>query len=139
VAVLPGGRLQALNFAGSGASLIALAAALPRGARPRLMATAGAGLMAAALPLDRPDGDPGAMRSWVRSWPAALHAGGFLLAGPAGVLAIASSRRGADVALAAGLAAATAGRTPGWYTFLSGFFGWTWLLARRVAWEHAPA
>jgi len=139
LALLPGGRLQVLSFAGSGASLISLAAALPRGARSRLLATCGAGLMAAALPLDRPDGDPGTLASWIRSWRAAVHAGGFVVAGSAGVLAIGVSRQRADVALASLLAAAAGGgRTPGWYAFVSGFFAWVTVLAGRVARE-APA
>jgi hypothetical protein len=134
LALLPGGRLQALSFAGSGASLIALAAALPRGPRSALLATCGAGLLAAALPLDPPDGDPGALRSWVRSWHAAVHAGGFAVAGPAGLLAIGASRRRRDVALAAVMTATAAlGGTAGWYAFLEGFFTWVSLLARRVA------
>src|SRR5688572_16786315 len=130
LALLPGGRLQALSFAGSGASLISLAAALPRGARSRLLATCGAGLMAAALPLDRPDGDPSTLASWIRSWPAAVHAGGFVVAGSAGILAIGVSRQSADVALASLLAAAAGGgRTPGWYAFVSSFFAWVTVLA----------
>jgi hypothetical protein len=134
LALLPGGRLQALSFAGSGASLITLAGALPRGGRSVLLATCGAGLLAAACPLDLPDGDPGALASWIHSWHAAVHAGGFVLAGSAGLLAIAASGRRSDVALAGALAAtATVGGTPGWYAFLSGFFSWVWLLARRVA------
>ena len=134
LALLPGGRLQTASFFGSGASLIALARTLPRGGQARLLATAGAGLLAAALPLDHPDGDPGELASWVHSWHAGVHVGGFLLAGPAGILAIAASRRRTDAALAAALtAAAAAGRTPGWYVFLAGFFGWVWRLADRVA------
>ncbi len=134
LALLPGGRLQALSFAGTGASLIALAAALPRGPRPALLATCGAGLVAAACPLDLPDGDPAAIGSWIRSWHAGVHAGGFAVAGAAGILAVGASRRREDVALAALLAAAAAGgRTPGWYVFVSGFFAWASLLARRVS------
>jgi hypothetical protein len=138
LALLRAGRLQVLSFAASGASLIGLAAALPRGIRSVSLASAGAGLIAAALPLDPPDGDPARLRSWVHSWRAAVHAGGFLLAGPAGIVAVAVSRRRADVALAAALTAAVGvGRTPGWYAFLAGFFGWTWNLARTVARERS--
>jgi hypothetical protein len=134
LALLPGGRLQALSFAGSGASLISLAVALPRGARSRSLAACGAGLMAAALPLDPPDGDASELASWIRSWPAAVHAGGFVVAGAAGILAVGASRQRADVALAGLLAgAAAAGRTPGWYAFVSGFFAWVTVLARRAA------
>jgi hypothetical protein len=134
LALLPGGQLQTLSFAGSGASLITLAGALPRGGRSGLLATCGAGLLAAACPLDPPDGDPGALASWINSWHAAVHAGGFVLAGSAGLLAIVASRRRSDAALAAALAAtATVGGTLGWYAFLSGFFAWVWVLARRVA------
>lgn len=135
LALLQGGWLQTLSFAGTGASLVALARALPRGGRSRLLAACGAGLIAAAFPLDMPVGDPGAMGSWISSWPALVHAGGFAVAGVAGLLAIAASRRRADVVLAGALAAvAVLGRTPGWYAFLAGFFGWVWLLARRTAW-----
>ena len=135
LALLPGGWLQTLSFAGTGASLVALAVALPRGGRSRLLAACGAGLIAAAFPLDAPVGDPGAMGSWISSWPALVHAGGFAVAGVAGLLAIAASRRRADVVLAVGLAAVAAlGGTPGWYAFLAGFFGWVWVLARRTAW-----
>jgi hypothetical protein len=136
LAILPGGRLQALSFAGTGASLISLAAALPRGPRSALLTTCGVGLLAAALPLDRPDGDPGELGSWIRSWHAAVHAGGFVVAGPAGILAVGISGRRPDVALATLLAgAATLGRALGWYCFLGGFFAWVSLLARRVARE----
>ena len=135
LALLPGGWLQTLSFAGTGASLVALAVALPRGGRSRLLAACGAGLIAAAFPLDAPVGDPGAMGSWISSWPALVHAGGFAVAGVAGLLAVAATRRRADVILASALAAVAAlGGTPGWYAFLIGFFGWVWLLARRTAW-----
>ncbi|WP_448628314.1 hypothetical protein [Geodermatophilus sp. URMC 64] len=134
LALLPGGWLQTLAFAGTGASLVALAAALPRGGRARLLAACGAGLLAAAFPLDLPDGDPGALASWIHSWPAVVHASGFAVAGLAGILAIAASRRRADVVLAGALAAAAAvGGTPGWYAFLAGFLAWVWQLARRVS------
>jgi hypothetical protein len=138
LALLPGGRLQVLSFAGSGVSLISLAAALPRGHRSACLATCGAGLVAAALPLDLPDGDPAALGSWIHSWHAATHAGAFVIAGGAGILAIVVSGRRADMALGALLtAAAAAGRALGWYVFVSGFFAWVSVLARRVAREAA--
>jgi len=59
LALLPGGRLQALSFAGSGASLITLARALPRGGQSGLLATCGAGLLAGGLPLGPPGRRPG--------------------------------------------------------------------------------
>jgi len=134
LALLPGGRLQGVSFATTGGSLVALAGALPRGGRSALLATCGAGLIAAAFPLDVPDGDPGALTSWIHSWHAVVHAGGFAVAGLAGVLAIGATRRRADVATAVVLgAAAAAGGTPGWYAFVAGFFAWVALLARRVA------
>ena len=136
LALLPGGWLQTAVFAGTGLSLVALAAALPRGGRARLLALAGVGLLAAAFPLDAPVGDPAAIGSWIDSWPAVVHAGGFAVAGLAGILAVLVSRRRADVALAGALtAAAVVGGTPGWYAFLIGFFAWVWCLARRVAHE----
>ncbi len=135
LALLPGGWLQTVAFAGTGASLVALAGALPRGGRSRLLAACGAGLLAAAFPLDLPDGDPGAVTSWISSWHAVVHAGGFAVAGLAGILAIAASRRRTDVIVAVALAAAAAvGGALGWYAFLAGFFGWAWFLARRTAW-----
>ena len=133
LALLPGGRLQTVAFAGTGAALISLGTALPRGGRSAGLTVCGAGLVAAALPLDAPVGDPSSLGSWVRSWPAAVHAGGFVVAGPAGLVAIGASRRRPDLALATALGAAAAvGRTPGWYAFLVGFFGWVTALARTV-------
>jgi hypothetical protein len=132
--VLPGGWLQGLAFATTGGSLLALAVALPRDRRSVLLASCGAGLVAEAFPLDVPEGDPGALSSWIHSWHAAVHTGGFPLAGLAGVAAILASRRRADVATAVVLvAAAGVGGTPGWYAFVGGFFAWVWWLARRVA------
>src|SRR3712207_4047090 len=58
LAVLPGGRLQVLSFAGSGASLIALAGTLPRGGPAGPPATWGLGLPAGSPPLGPPAGDP---------------------------------------------------------------------------------
>jgi hypothetical protein len=138
LALLPGGWLQTLSFAGTGLSLVVLAAALPRGGRARASAICGAGLVAAALPLDLPDGDPAALGSWISSWPAVVHAVGFAVAGLAGLVAILASRRRTDVALAVALAAAAAvGGTPGWYAFVAGFFAWVWWLARAAV-RNAP-
>jgi hypothetical protein len=138
LALLPGGWLQTLAFCGAGTSLLALAVALPRDGRSRLLASCGAGLLAAAFPLDLPDGAPGDLGSWIHSWHAVVHTGGFAVAGLAGLLAIAASRQRADVALAVVLASAVAvGGTPGWYAFLAGFFAWIWCVARRAAGDEA--
>jgi hypothetical protein len=134
LALLPGGWLQTGGFVGTGAALIALAAALPRGVRALAIGACGAGLVAAGFPLDGPVGDPASLASWVRSWPAVVHAGGFVVAGMAGLVAVAASRRRADQVLAVALTlAAGLGGTPGWYAFLVGFFGWVTLLARRAS------
>ena len=134
LALLPGGWLQNASFVGTGAALIALASALPRGGRALALGTVGAGMVAAAFPLDLPVGDPALIGSWVHSWPAAVHAGGFAVAGVAGVVAVAASQRRADLGFAAVLAAAAAlGGTPGWYAYLVAFFAWVTLLARRTA------
>jgi hypothetical protein len=133
LAVLPHGWLQIAAFACTGAALIALAAAQPRRGRALALAACGIGLTAAALPLDQPVGDPGTLASWVHSWHAAVHAGGFLLAGLAGPLAIAASRRRGDVALAVALTiAALFGGTPGWYAYLTGFLTWIAVIAIRL-------
>lgn len=133
LAVVPGGWVQSAAFAGTGSSLVTLAAALPRGMRRRALAACGTGLVAAAFPLDAPLGDPGSFPSWIRSWPAAVHTGGFVVAGIAGPIAVAAARRRGDVGLAALLAlVAAVGRTPGWYAYLAGFFGWTTVIARKV-------
>jgi hypothetical protein len=134
LAVLPGGGLQCLAFAGTGAALIALAVALPRGVRAVALGTAGAGLVMAASPLDVPVGDPADLLSWVGSWPAGVHAAGFVLAGLAGLVAVGASRRRGDLILALGMAAAAVlGGTPGWYGYLLGFFAWVTVLAGRTA------
>lgn len=134
LALLPGGWLQTVAFVGTGAALVALAAALPRGVRAFALGACGIGLVAAGFPLDVPLGDPASIASWIRSWPAVVHAGGFAVAGLAGLVAVAASRRRRDVALAAGVAlAAAVGGTPGWYVFLLGVFGWITLLARRAS------
>ena len=133
LAVVPGGWVQSASFAGTGGALVALAAALPRGGRRWALAACGTGLVAAAFPLDVPVGDPGSIMAWVQSWPAVVHLDGFVVAGAAGLAAVAASRRRGDVGLATllGLAAAT-GTAPGWYAFLSGFFGWTTVLALKA-------
>jgi hypothetical protein len=133
LAVLPHGWLQAAAFACTGAALIALAAALPHRGRALALAACGAGLTAAALPLDPPVGDPGTLTSWIATWHAAVHAGGFVLAGLAAPLAIAATRRRADIALAVALTlAALLGGTAGWYAYLAGFLGWIELIAVRL-------
>jgi hypothetical protein len=133
LAVLPHGWLQAAAFACTGAALIALAAALPHRGRALALAACGAGLTAAALPLDLPVGDPRSLASWVNSWHAAVHVGGFALAGLAAPLAIAATRRRADVALAVVLTlAAILGGTAGWYAYLAGFVAWIEVIAIRV-------
>jgi hypothetical protein len=133
LALLPGGWLQTVAFAGTGAALIALATALPRGGRAVALACCGAGLVAAAFPLDPPGGDPASPASWIHSWSAVVHAGGFAVAGVAALLAVGASRRRVDMGFAALLAvAAVLGGTPGWYGYLVGFLVWVTLLARRT-------
>ena len=141
LALLPGGWLQTAAFVGTGAALVGLAAALPRGVRAGAIGACGVGLVAAGFPLDSPLGDPAALASWVRSWPAIVHAAGFVVAGLAGLVAVAASRRRGDRLLAVGLAlAAGLGGTPGWYAYLVGFFAWVTLLAgQTVRSEHVPA
>jgi hypothetical protein len=141
LALLPGGWLQIASFVATGAALIGLAVALPRrSARTVALAACGVGLVAAGLPLDVPLGDPASLASWVRSWPAVVHAGGFVVAGLAGIVAVAASRRRADQMLAVAFAlAAAVGGTPGWYAYLAGFFAWVTLLAsRNLRTERAP-
>jgi hypothetical protein len=134
LAVLPHGWLQVTAFGGTGAALIALAAALPHRGRARALAVCGVGLTTAALPLDPPVGDPGTLASWIGSWHAAVHAGGFLLAGVAAPLAIAATRRRTDVALAAALTVlAVLGGTLGWYAYLTGVLAWITVIARAEA------
>ncbi len=134
LALLPAGRLQTISFTGTGLSLISLATAVPRGGRAVCLAICGAGLAAAAFPLDAPVGDPASLGSWIRSWPAAVHVGGFAVAGVSGLLAIGASRRRADLGIATALGvAATLGGTPGWYAFLGGFCSWVTRLAKRTA------
>lgn len=122
-----------MAFAGTGAALVALATALPRGRRAVALAFCGAGLVAAAFALDVPAGDPGSLSSWVHSWPAVVHAGGFVVAGLAGLLAVAASRRRTDLGFAALLALVAAlGGTPGWYAYLIAFFTWVTVVAGRT-------
>jgi hypothetical protein len=133
LALLPGGELQTVAFAGTGAALVALATALPRGGRAVALASCGVGLVAAAFPLDVPTGDPGSLSSWVHSWPAAVHAGGFVVAGLAGLLAVGASRRRADLGFALLLAFADVlGGTPGRYAYLIAFFTWVTVVAGRT-------
>jgi hypothetical protein len=133
LAVLPHGWLQAAAFACAGAALIALAAAQPRRGRALGLAACGIGLTAAAFPLDPPVGDPTTLASWVRSWHAAVHAGGFVLAGLAAPVAIAATRRRTDVVLAVALTtAALLGGTPGWYAYVTGFLTWVDVIAIRL-------
>ena len=140
LALLPGGWLQVAAFVGTGATLFGLAVALPRGLRAVALAVCGAGLVGAGVPLDVPLGDPASLESWVRSWPAVVHAGGFAVAGLAGVVAVAASRRRTDQALAALLVlAAVLGGTPGWYAFLVAFFAWATVLAGRTVHADQPA
>jgi hypothetical protein len=89
-----------------GAALIALAAAQTHRGRVPALAACGIGLTAAAFPLDSPVGDPGTLASWIHSWHAVVHAGGFVLAGLAAPVAIAARRRRTDMALAVALIAA---------------------------------
>lgn len=134
LAVLPGGGLQCLAFAATGAALIALATALPRSVRAVALGSAGIGLVMAGCPLDFPVGDPADLLSWIGSWPAGVHASGFVIAGFAGLVAVAASRRRTDIVLAVALATAAAvGGALGWYAFLVGFFTWVTVLAVRTA------
>jgi hypothetical protein len=104
------------------------------------LAVSGAGLACAALPLDRPAGDPAELASWIGSWHAAVHAAGFAaaaLGGLVALVAIALAARGVSARLARASALVAAVATIslavpsalGWYGFLAGFFGWTALLA----------
>jgi hypothetical protein len=143
------GWLQAASFALTGIAVLALARDL-RGRLPRrrsagvgiaALALAGAGLVSAALPLDRPSGDPAELASWVASWHAGVHVAGFAaaaLGGVAALVAIALATRGVSrrvsrasalVALVSAASLAIPGAI-GWYAFLAGFFGWTAMLAR---------
>jgi hypothetical protein len=65
------------------------------------------------------------------------------VAGLAGLVAVAASRRRTDLVFASLLALAAAlGGTPGWYAYLVGFFTWATLLAHRVvvgAADRAPS
>jgi hypothetical protein len=142
LALLPGGWLQIASFVATGAALIGLAAALPRGVRAFAVGACGIGLVAAGFPLDVPLGDPASLATWVRSWPAVVHAGGFAVAGLAGLIAVAASRRRGEQVLAVALTgAAVLGGTPGWYAFVVGFFAWVTLLADRTVRtaDQAPA
>jgi hypothetical protein len=103
---------------------------------------AGVGLVAAALPLDHPSGDPAELSSWLGSWHALVHMTGFLAAAAGGitaVVAVALAARGVTprlprastaVAAVSVLSLALPGAV-GWYGFLAAFFGWTAAVAAR--------
>ena len=148
LALTPLGFLQSASFALTGAALLALARRLPADLPARRSATvaagalavAGAGLVAAALPLDHPAGDPSDLSSWVGSWHALVHMAGFAAAAAGGitaVVAVALAARGAAPRVARGSAAVAAVSLGslalpgaiGWYGFLAAFFGWTAALA----------
>jgi hypothetical protein len=155
VATGPHGWLQVANFALAGAALLALTPAL-RAKLPRRRSSAaatiglaltGCGLLGAAFPLDRPLGDPAALSSWVQSWHAAIHVGGFLLAGLGGLFALAAfaaatrrewRRLSRSCAILAGLLTITLAlpSTVGWYLFLAGLFGWVATVALWLRKSH---
>ena len=137
LALLPGGELQTVAFAVTGAALVALATALPRGRRAMALALCGAGLVAAASRSTsrretRDRCRRGCTRgrrwctpavSWWRGWP--------------GCSPSRRPRRRADLGFAALLALVAAlGGTPGWYAYLIAFFIWVTLVAGRTL---APA
>lgn len=151
------GWLQAAAFAVTGVALLALAArlrgVLPAGRSAAVgvggLGLAGAGLVCAALPLDRPSGDPAELASWVGSWHAAAHVAGFLAAAVGGIAAVASvalaaggsSPRLARVSAAVAAVSVVSLALPGalgWYAFLAAFFSWTPMLAGGLH-ERAPA
>jgi hypothetical protein len=148
LALTSAGWLQAASFAVTGIALVGLARALPgllparRSAQVGAtgLALAGAGLVCAALPLDRPSGDPAELASWVGSWHATVHVAGFAAAALGGIVALAGTALAARAArprLARGsalVALVSAGSLAlpgalGWYAFLAAFFGWTATLA----------
>jgi hypothetical protein len=155
VATGPHGWLQVANFALAGAAVLALTPAL-RAQLPRRrsstaatigLAVVGFGLLAAAFPLDRPVGDPGALSSWVQSWHAAIHVGGFLLAGLGVLFALVafaaatryeSRRLSRTSAILAGLLAVTLAlpSAASWYVFLAGVFGWVGTVALWLRQSH---
>ena len=142
------GWLQCASFAIAGAAVAGLAPVL-RDLLPRRRATsvaataltlAGVGLVAAAFPLDRPHGDPGELSSWLGSWHAAVHVGGFATAAGCAAIALVAvavaargrsrllARSSAALALASAAALALPGAI-GWYVFLGGFFAWAHAIA----------
>ena len=148
LALTPLGFLQSASFALTGAALIALARRLHAELPARRSATvasgalalAGAGLVAAAVPLDHPAGDPAELSAWLGSWHALVHMTGFVAAAVGGITAVigvALAARGAAPGLARGSAAVAAVSilslalpgAIGWYGFLAAFFGWTAALA----------
>ena len=146
------GWLQSAAFAFTGATLLALARRVRPGLPRRRFATvataglavAGAGMVAAAFPLDNSGGDPAQLASWVGSWHAVVHVAGFAAAALGGLVAVvatAFAARGAlprlarissVVAVVALLSLALPGAV-GWYVFLAAFFSWTAVLAVRVS------
>lgn len=139
------GWFMCAAFACTGAALLFLAVALwrrlPRRRASTVAAAAvgltGAGLLAAALPLDRPAGDPGELESWISSWHAGVHTAGFAIAGLAGVAAAAwhaaatRSRASAIVAVALVAALLLPGAT-GWYAFVALFLIWVEIVVVRL-------
>jgi Protein of unknown function (DUF998) len=146
------GWIQSAAFALTGVGLVALARRL-RASLPRRRAAsvavaglviAGAGMLCAAVPLDRPAGDPAELASWVGSWHAGVHVAGFGAAALGGLVAIvgtALAARGASPGLSrvstlvavVSLASLALPGALGWYAFLAGFFGWTAALAVRAS------
>jgi len=152
LALTPLGFVQAASFALTGAALLAQAPRLRAELPARRSATvaagalavAGAGLVAAALPLDHPAGDPAELSSWIGSWHALVHMTGFVTAAAGGitaVVAVALAARGTATRLARGSAAVAAVSllslalpgALGWYGFLAAFFGWTAVVAGGLA------
>ena len=157
LAVTPLGFLQSASFALTGVALLALARRLRAELPARRSATvafgglvlAGAGLVAAALPLDHPAGDPGELSSWLGSWHAVVHMTGFMAAAAGGLSAVVAvalaargvtprlSRASAAVAVVSVLSLALPGAI-GWYGFLAAYFGWTAALAGGGLGDLAP-
>jgi hypothetical protein len=152
LALTPRGFVQCASFALTGTALVALAPRLRVELPARRSATvaagalavAGAGLVAAALPLDHPAGDPAELSAWVGSWHALVHVTGFAAAAVGGITAVVATalaaraeapglaRASAAVAVLSMLSLALPGAL-GWYGFLAAFFGWTAALAGGLA------
>jgi len=157
LAVTQLGFLQSASFALTGAALIILARRLRAELPVRRSATvaagalalAGAGLVAAGVPLDHPAGDPADLSSWIGSWHAVVHMTGFLAATAGGITAVVAvalaargvtprlSRASTAVAAVSVLSLALPGAV-GWYGFLAAFFGWTAAVAGGGLGELAP-